>query len=156
MNCPVCGYKMGESDLDCPRCVKFGLNQPSSSENTIINDDYADPFSPHVNESRNAVSGIPSSSTVDVSKQTEVGGSPVIPILESNTGVNTVAQENMKFKQTTTDIVMKVLIVFVLFSQRGYMNLVVSFYLWLFLIFSFDTIISALVGLINKIARKHV
>ncbi|MEO7716307.1 MAG: FxLYD domain-containing protein [Capsulimonas sp.] len=24
MNCPDCGYKMSDTDLDCPRCKKFG------------------------------------------------------------------------------------------------------------------------------------
>lgn len=30
MNCPKCGYKMADTDLDCPRCAKYARRDSSA------------------------------------------------------------------------------------------------------------------------------
>lgn len=108
MNCPKCEYEMASNELNCPRCIKFGLASASSQ----------------VSIDR---------STIELrQKATEVSGKSRLFRSQNSTSKLKI------FKPTWFDYLMQVLSVLVLISLRGMHVIVAYFYCLLVIAYIID------------------
>ena len=109
MNCPKCDYKMASTELECPRCIKFGfISTPPLASPSV---EPATSFQPDAVETQQE------STSVEFPRQSD---------------------RQKVFKPTWFDYLMQVLTVFIIISQHGLAVLVAWFYCFLILAYILD------------------